>query len=208
MTNTQQSGDRGKLVIISGPSGVGKSTIVKQLLEQCELPLELSISATTRPPRADDQPGVNYHFMTAEEFRERVVNEEFLEYVEVFGRGYWYGTLKEQVSTGLNRGKWIILEIDIAGAAKVLQTHPEALTIFIHPGNLSELQRRLEKRGTETPESLARRLEVAQQELSAASNYQNIVTNNTVDQAVTSICQLLLNSRNHPSGDNSECTTN
>ena len=208
MTNTQQSGDRGKLVIISGPSGVGKSTIVKQLLEQCELPLELSISATTRPPRADDQPGVNYHFMTAEEFRERVVNEEFLEYVEVFGRGYWYGTLKEQVSTGLNRGKWIILEIDIAGAAKVLQAHPEALTIFIHPGNLSELQRRLEKRGTETPESLARRLEVAQQELSAASNYQNIVTNNTVDQAVTSICQLLLNSRNHPSGDNSECTTN
>ena len=208
MTNTQQSGDRGKLVIISGPSGVGKSTIVKQLLEQCELPLELSISATTRPPRADDQPGVNYHFMTAEEFRERVVNEEFLEYVEVFGRGYWYGTLKEQVSTGLNRGKWIILEIDIAGAAKVLQAHPEALTIFIHPGNLSELQRRLEKRGTETPESLGRRLEVAQQELSAASNYQNIVTNNTVDQAVTSICQLLLNSRNHPSGDNSECTTN
>lgn len=208
MTNTQQSGDRGKLVIISGPSGVGKSTIVKQLLQQCELPLELSISATTRPPRADDQPGVNYHFMTAEEFRERVVNEEFLEYVEVFGRGYWYGTLKEQVSTGLNRGKWIILEIDIAGAAKVLQAHPEALTIFIHPGNLSELQRRLEKRGTETPESLARRLEVAQQELSAASNYQNIVTNNTVDQAVTSICQLLLNSRNHPSGDNSECTTN
>jgi len=172
------------------------------------LPLELSISATTRPPRADDQPGVNYHFMTAEEFRERVVNEEFLEYVEVFGRGYWYGTLKEQVSTGLNRGKWIILEIDIAGAAKVLQTHPDALTIFIHPGNLSELQRRLEKRGTETPESLGRRLEVAQQELSAASNYQNIVTNNTVDQAVTSICQLLLNSRNHPSGDNSECTTN
>lgn len=208
MTNTQQSGDRGKLVIISGPSGVGKSTIVKQLLEQCELPLELSISATTRPPRADDQPGVNYHFMTAEEFRERVVNEEFLEYVEVFGRGYWYGTLKEQVSTGLNRGKWIILEIDIAGAAKVLQAHPDALTIFIHPGNLSELQRRLEKRGTETPESLGRRLEVAQQELSAASNYQNIVTNNTVDQAVTSICQLLLNSRNHPSGDNSECTTN
>ena len=86
--------------------------------------------------------------------------------------------------------------------------HPDALTIFIHPGNLSELQRRLEKRGTETPESLARRLEVAQQELSAASNYQNIVTNNTVDQAVTSICQLLLNSRNDPSGDNSECTTN
>ena len=208
MTNTQQSGERGKLVIISGPSGVGKSTIVKQLLQQCELPLELSISATTRPPRADDQPGVNYHFMTAEEFRERVTNGEFLEYVEVFGRGYWYGTLKEQVSTGLNRGKWIILEIDIAGAAKVLQVHPDALTIFIHPGNLSELQRRLEKRGTETQESLVRRLEVAQQELSAASNYQNIVTNNTVDQAVTSICQLLLNSRNDPSGDNSECTTN
>ncbi|MCH2181167.1 MAG: guanylate kinase [Mariniblastus sp.] len=208
MSKTEQSRDRGKLVIISGPSGVGKSTIVKQLLEQCELPLELSVSATTRPPRSDDRAGVNYHFMTAEEFQSRVANEEFLEYVEVFGHGYWYGTLKEQVSTGLNRGKWIILEIDIVGAAKVLEVHPEALTIFIHPGNLSELQRRLEKRGTETPESMARRLEVAQQELAAASNYQNIITNKTVDQTVTSICQLLLNSRNHPSGDNTECTTN
>ena len=208
MSKTEHNCDGGKLIIISGPSGVGKSTVVKQLIQQCELPLELSVSATTRPRRADDQAGVNYHFLTDEEFQRRAANGDFLEYVEVFGRGYWYGTLKDQVSTGLNSGKWIILEIDIEGAAKVLKLYPDALTIFIHPGNLEQLQRRLEKRGTETPDSLARRLEVAKQELAAASNYQNIVINKTVEQAVKSICQLLLKSKNHPSGDNTECTTN
>jgi len=208
MSKTEHNCDGGKLIIISGPSGVGKSTVVKQLIQQCELPLELSVSATTRPRRADDQAGVNYHFLTDEEFQRRAANGKFLEYVEVFGRGYWYGTLKDQVSTGLNSGKWIILEIDIEGTAKVLKLYPEALTIFIHPGNLEQLQRRLEKRGTETPDSLARRLEVAKQELAAASNYQNIVINKTVEQAVKSICQLLLKSKNHPSGDNTECTTN
>jgi guanylate kinase len=208
MSKTEHNCDGGKLIIISGPSGVGKSTVVKQLIQQCELPLELSVSATTRPRRADDQAGVNYHFLADEEFQRRAANGDFLEYVEVFGRGYWYGTLKDQVSTGLNSGKWIILEIDIEGAAKVLKLYPEALTIFIHPGNLEQLQRRLEHRGTETPDSLARRLEVAKQELAAASNYQNIVINKTVEQAVETICQLLLKSKNHPSGDNTECTTN
>lgn len=208
MSKTEHKCDGGKLIIISGPSGVGKSTVVKQLIQQCALPLELSVSATTRPRRADDKAGVNYHFLADEEFQRRAANGEFLEYVEVFGRGYWYGTLKDQVSTGLNSGKWIILEIDIEGTAKVLKLYPDALTIFIHPGNLEQLQRRLEKRGTETPDSLARRLEVAKQELAAASNYQNIVINKTVEQAVKSICQLLLKSKNHPSGDNTECTTN
>ena len=136
---TEHKRDQGKLIIISGPSGVGKSTIVRQLIEQCDLPLELSVSATTRPRRTEDQPGVNYHFMTDEEFQRRASNGEFLEYVEVFGRGCWYGTLKDQVSTGLNSSKWIILEIDIEGAAKVLKLYPDALTIFIHPGNLDEL---------------------------------------------------------------------
>ncbi len=208
MSKIEHTLNRGKLIIISGPSGVGKSTIVKQLIQQCDLPLELSISATTRPQRADDEAGVNYHFMTDEEFQRRVANEEFIEYVEVFGRGHWYGTLKAQVSTGLNRGKWIILEIDVEGAGKVLGAYPDALTIFIHPGDLTELQRRLENRGTETTETLTRRLEVAQQEIATSSSYQNIVINKTVEQAVETICQLLHSSRNDPSGDNLECTTN
>ena len=111
----------GKLIVISGPSGVGKSTVVRQLLEQCELPLELSVSATTREPRAGEQDGVQYHFLPKTEFQQRRENGEFLECMEVFGRGHWYGTLQETVTTGLKQGKWVILEIDVDGAMKVLR---------------------------------------------------------------------------------------
>lgn len=189
---------QGKLIIISGPSGVGKSTVVSRLVEECPLPLQLSVSATTRPIRADDRPGENYIFLSHAEFQKKIENGEFLEYVEVFGRGHWYGTLREQVSTGLNRGNWIILEIDVEGAATIKRSHPDSISIFIHPGSLEELEKRLRGRATEDESDLARRLEVASHELEAAVVYDHIVTNHCVDQTVADICQLLVKETDTP----------
>lgn len=185
------SGSRGKLVIISGPSGAGKSTVVRRLLEQCPLPLTLSISATTRPPRPGEVHGREYWFLSPEEFANRRDRNEFLECKEVFGRGYWYGTLAETVSAGLNSKKWVILEIDVQGAGSVLELYPDAVTVFLHPGSLEELERRLRNRGTESEASLARRLEVASEEMAMMHRYCHEVVNREVDQTVAELCDLL-----------------
>lgn len=181
----------GKLVIVSGPSGAGKSTVVKRLLEECPLPLVLSVSATTRPPRPGEINGEDYWFLDHETFQERRIRGDFLECKEVFGRGTWYGTLAETVSTGLNAGKWVILEIDVQGAAAVLETHPNAITIFVHPGSLQELERRLRSRGTETESSIVRRLEVAREELAMMHRYRHEIINQEIDQAVADVCAIL-----------------
>jgi guanylate kinase len=181
----------GKLIIISGPSGVGKTTVLKNLFADCPLPLVESVSATTRPKRPGETDGQSYHYLTQEEFDRRRENNEFLESCEVFGRGHWYGTLRETVNTSLKQGNWIVLEIDVEGAGKVLKLHPDAITIFIHPGSLEELERRLRGRETETEQSLTRRLEVAKSELDASPAYSHIVTNETVEQTANDICKLL-----------------
>ncbi|MBW3598827.1 MAG: guanylate kinase [Planctomycetes bacterium] len=182
---------RGRLIIISGPSGAGKSTVVAQLLRDCPLPLVLSVSATTRPPRPGEQDGVNYHFLTSQQFEERRRAGDFLECCEVFGLGYWYGTLKSEVSSGLAAGKWVILEIDVEGAMKVLPQAPEAVTVFVHPGSMEELERRLRGRGAESEEAIQRRLEIARHELTFANRYSHRVENRSVDQAVREICETL-----------------
>jgi guanylate kinase len=181
----------GKLVIISGPSGAGKSTVVQRLLLNCPLPLALSVSATTRPPRAGEVHGKDYWFLSPEEFASRKERGDFLESKEVFGRGFWYGTLSETVSAGLNSGKWVILEIDVRGAATVLELHPDAITIFLHPGSLQELERRLRRRGTESEANIARRLEVASEEVAMMHRYRHEVVNREIDQAVAELCALL-----------------
>jgi guanylate kinase len=181
----------GKLVIISGPSGVGKTTVLRKLFAECPLPLEESVSATTRNQRPGETDGTSYRYMSKEQFQKHRENGDFLECCEVFGYGHWYGTLREPVTTGLKRGNWIVLEIDVEGAAKVLKHYPDAITIFIHPGSLEELERRLRGRGTESEEVLRRRLEVAKRELDASQTYRHIVTNQSVEQTVNDICQLL-----------------
>ena len=181
----------GKLVVISGPSGVGKSTIVRQVLERLGPKVRLSVSATTRPPRPGEQDGVHYYFLTDAEFRRRREAGEFLECIEVFGRGHWYGTLWSEVRSSLSQGKWVILEIDVDGAGEVLRQFPEAVTIFIRPESVEELERRLRSRGTESEDAVQRRLAVARHELQQSDHYEHQVMNVTVGDAVGEISDIL-----------------
>jgi len=181
----------GRLVIFSGPSGVGKTTILKRLFKASRLPLRESVSATTRQQRPGETDGVSYHYLTRVEFEKRIEADEFLEHTEVFGRGDFYGTLKAPVSESIAQGEWIIVEIDVVGALKVLKIHPDAITIFVHPGSIEELEKRLRGRGTESETALQRRLEVARSELEASENYTHIVNNESVEQTVDEICQIL-----------------
>ncbi len=181
----------GRIVIISGPSGAGKSTVVRRLLEVCALPLTLSVSATTRAPRPGEIDGQDYHFLTVAEFQRRRENGDFLESKEVFARGDYYGTLRSETASGLSQGKWVILEIDVEGALSVLEQDPTAITIFLHPGSMTELERRLRSRGTDSEPSIQRRLEVARREMAVLDHYRYEVVNDTVDRAVQEICEIL-----------------
>jgi len=181
----------GKLILLSGPSGVGKSTVVREVLARYGGELRLSISATTRSPRPGERDGVDYHFLSPAEFARKREAGEFLECIEVFGQGHWYGTLRSEVGPSLAAGKWVVLEIDVEGALQVGREFPEAISLFIRPGTLEELERRLRGRGTEDEQSVARRLAVAQNELQSAKLYEYEVTNDTVPQAVDRICQIL-----------------
>lgn len=194
----------GKLIVISGPSGAGKSTLVRRLLADCPLPLRLSVSATTRSPRPGEVDGREYHFLTHQEFARRRQAGEFLESREVFANGIWYGTLAETVSAGLQRGDWVILEIDVGGALEVFQRFSDAISFFIHPGSMEELERRLRGRGTETEEAIARRLAVAADGGTYRTRYQHEIVNDRLDRAVQEMCRLLRESK----GAQGVCSTN
>jgi guanylate kinase len=181
----------GKLVVISGPSGVGKTTILRRLL--ADLPhLIPSVSATTRPPRAGEQNGVDYHFVAAEEFERRREAGDFLECCQVYGRQYWYGTLVDEVAPRMAAGEWVVLEIDVEGTLSILARYPEAITIFVEPSHPDQLLERLRGRGTETPDAMARRLEVARRELLQSHHYQHrVVNDDDVVAAVAAIERIL-----------------
>lgn len=180
--------DKGTVIVISGPSGVGKGTVVKELLKSPEK-FALSISATTRKPRNGDINGVNYFFLTVDEFKEKIEKGLILEYAEYCGN--YYGTPKEYVEQCINSGKDVILEIDVKGAMNIKKNMPNAVEIFIMPPSRKELESRLRGRNTETEDVIKSRLEKAIDEMKQSDKYDYIVVNNTVEQCVNNINNII-----------------
>ena len=175
---------RGKLIIISAPSGTGKSTIIGWLMkEHPELNLAFSISCTSRPPRGTEQNGVEYFFLTPEEFRQRIENDEFLEYEEVY-EGRFYGTLKAQVERQLEAGQNVVFDVDVKGGVNIKNYYgDEAMSLFIQPPSIAELRKRLEGRGTDAPEVIDQRIARAEFELTFADKFDKIVVNDDLARA-------------------------
>lgn len=175
---------KGKLIIFSAPSGSGKSTIVNWLMqEHPELKLYFSISCTSRPPRGTEQDGVEYFFVTPEDFRKRIEKGEFLEYEEVYENRF-YGTQKEQVERQRQAGQNVVFDVDVKGGINIKKYYgDEALSIFIQPPSVEELRRRLEGRGTDTPEAIDSRVAKASYELTFASQFDQIIVNDNLDEA-------------------------
>ena len=171
----------GKLFIISGPSGVGKSTVLKALFRE-HPDLYFSVSATTRAPREGEIDGVHYRFIKSEQFLQMVQENEFLEYAEYVGS--FYGTPRGPVEEAMAQGRDAFLDIEIQGAQQVYEKRPDAVRIFIAPNSWAELERRLTERGTDSAEKIQKRLLRAKVELQAAENYDYLVVNDTVEQAV------------------------
>ncbi len=173
---------RGKLIIFSAPSGSGKSTIIQSLLNR-DLNLSFSISATSRAPRGTEKNGVEYYFISPEEFRQRIANGEFLEYEEVYA-GKFYGTLKSEVERILDSGRNVIFDVDVVGGLNIKKYYgDQALALFIQPPSIEELEKRLKHRATDAPEVIASRVAKAEYELSFAPRFDHIIVNDILEKA-------------------------
>ncbi len=172
----------GKLIIISAPSGSGKSTIINYILSQ-GVNLQFSISATSRKPRGEERDGVEYYFLSEEDFRTKIENGEFLEYEEVYP-GLFYGTLKSEINRIFAKGKNVILDIDVVGGCNVKNYFGDkSLSIFIQPPSIEELRKRLEARGTDTTETINKRVSKAAEEMLYASKFDKIIINDNLEKA-------------------------
>ena len=177
-----------RVFVITGPSGVGKGTLIRGLMER--LPqLALSVSATTRAPRPGEQEGVHYHFLSPEEFDCRVQRGEFVEHADYAGRRY--GTLRSELDERVREGRPVVLEIEVQGARQVRAAMPEAVQVFIAPPSLEALRARLTGRGTDDPAEVERRLRVAEQELAARDEFRHVVVNDRLEDALDELVQIV-----------------
>ena len=174
---------KGRIVIISAPSGAGKTTIVNYLLS-CNLNLEFSVSATTRAPREGEADGKDYHFLSLEEFKHRIERDEFLEWEEVY-KGQFYGTLKSETETKLNQGRNVVFDVDVKGGINLKNFFGNnAISLFIMPPSIDELKARLEKRGKDNPSEIKKRVSKALKEMQLASQFDFIIINDRLENAL------------------------
>ena len=179
---------KGRLFIISAPSGAGKGTVIQRLLE-LRPELKLSVSATTRAPRAGEKDGVSYFFVTREKFIDMIARGEFLEHAEYVGE--YYGTPKKPIYELIDAGKDVIIEIEVWGARQVMAIDPGAVSIFIMPPDMDELERRLRERGTDIEQKLAVRLECARTEIEHQGEYAHVVINDEVDRVAKEVLAII-----------------
>ncbi len=188
--------DEPGVLVLSGPSGSGKTTIVNCLLEVSPVKLMKCVSATTRPPRTAEVNGIDYYFLSPEQFEDRRSRGEFLECAEVHRSGFWYGTFHSEIQRARQAGSWAFLEIDVQGALRVMEQFPRAVTIFLTTPSDEEYERRLRHRGTESEETIRRRLTTARDELKYADRYRFRVVNDDLDRAVGEITDILASGGN------------
>lgn len=189
MSNNARLPDEGLLLILSGPSGSGKSTLVRQLMENGEFPVRYSTSATSRPPRPGERDGVDYYFLSKEEFARRVKAGEFLEHALVHDN--YYGTPTRPVLEALRQRQWVLLEIDVQGFRLVKEKMPQAVSFFVRAPSIEEYESRLQTRGTDSVEVIARRVKAARDELAAAAEYDFQIVNEYLPQALRTLSTLL-----------------